>query len=405
MTVRVRQLPPSVAETYVYSLDANGDGQITLNDRTAAQTGSFNPAADTENPLDFAIFRRVYGYDGTAQVVQLAPMTPYLFTNAVAGIKYNDGVVPEPLFSYIMTEDVNNDGVLDDTECVNDVVDTCPPVTNRAPLLYVWGDTNFDEELSGAERAALLTLPVGSPDWSKNPLATGGILKKTQLAVGFNPGTGTSLLEVTDASQLTVGSYVTLGTGFVTETVTVLAVRVKAGNDLVSLSSVPTLVHAAGTDLEVSPDSLLRAVQGIQINFTAISPKKDRDNGHAPVGRTGRKTQHDMDYRTLTLQRTVHLVNHSTVPLAGSASGASYIPPAAHCPLTMVTGMRRHEPESVLFGWRLSSPGDLQGHDLQQPECRGGARLPDADRPRSGLAGHHRCPGRLLWAGLSGVYP
>jgi len=68
------------AETYVFSIDANGDGRPLANDHYEAEEGSYNPAAMTENPLDFAVFLRVYGYSDRL-TKEITPITPYLFTN------------------------------------------------------------------------------------------------------------------------------------------------------------------------------------------------------------------------------------------------------------------------------------------------------------------------------------
>lgn len=115
------------AETYIYTVDGNGNGTIETADRAQAAAGNFNPAAETPNPMDFALLRRVYGYDGSGNGGALQPLTPYLFTNATTDATYPNGSSPEPLFTYELTEDLNGDRMLADGECVNDVVDTCPP--------------------------------------------------------------------------------------------------------------------------------------------------------------------------------------------------------------------------------------------------------------------------------------
>jgi hypothetical protein len=91
----------------------------------------------------------------------------------------------------------------------------------------------------------------------------------------------------------------------------------------------------------VVPDTLLRAIRAIQINFTSISPSKDRSDDGAPAGQIGRATAHGMDYRTLTLQRTVELVNSQTSALRAKSAGAGTTTPGGEekelCPYTIVS--------------------------------------------------------------------
>src|SRR5205814_554920 len=56
---------PTGAETYIYTIDADGNGTFTSADHTATVSGGFNPAAETANPLDYAVFKRIYGFNGT----------------------------------------------------------------------------------------------------------------------------------------------------------------------------------------------------------------------------------------------------------------------------------------------------------------------------------------------------
>ncbi len=321
------------AETYVYSIDANGDNNITLVDRNAAQSGSFNPAAGTDNPLDFALFQRVSGYNGTAYATTVAPIIPYLFTNAVESIKYADGTVPEPLFTYVLTEDLNGNGILDTGECVNDALGSC----TRSPVNYLWGDTDFDGALSGAERTALLAMPVGSTKWSKNKLQSSGTFHSVTISTAIDPTDEYSyVVDVADASKLVPGAVMKLGTGINAEYIVVERVFTDRTPNQVILSANPDKFHSVGATMAIVEDSLLRAIRGVQINFTSISPRKDNNSSHAPAGQIGRTTSHGMDYRTLTLQRTVELVNMETVALrATTGPGAAPPPPELACPLTI----------------------------------------------------------------------
>lgn len=317
----------SGAETYVYSIDANADNSITLADRTDAASGSFNPAAETANPLDFALIRRVFGYNGTDFGGAVSPVSAHLFTNATSAVQYPDGTTPEPLFTYLMTEDLNDDGVLDGTECV---VGTCPPSTTRSPQLYVWGDTDFDGLLSESEKTALRTMPVGSPSWSKNRLASGGAYKSSTLSQAVNPsGTDPYILRVADASKFAVGAFVQLGTGSSMELFQVD--KVTTSGNTVSLATDPKYAHASGETVAIVPQTFLRAVRSVQVNFQAISPRKDSDGGSAAAGRMGRKGTRGLDYRVTPLRASVELRNLSTHALIGSNSVTS----TPTCPVTI----------------------------------------------------------------------
>ena len=316
------------AETYVFTLDANGDDNITLADRTDAETGSYNPANFTDNPQDFALFRRSYGYDGSAYVSQTSPLVAYLFTNAVDSVQFADTTIPEPVFSYWLAEDLNANNLLDPGECANDVIGSCPPTgapeTWRAPVLYLWGDTDFDGELSQSERDDLRTMAVGSAGWPKNPLVSAGAYESTTLTANVDPTDSDAyVLSVDDGTKFASGAHIGLGSEtFVVEMST-------AGS--VVLSSDPVDSHSSGDTLQVLPGTLLRAIRAIQVNFTAISPIRDSADGKAPIGTSARKTRHKMDYRTMTLQRTVELANLDTA--AQFQSAAASTPPA--CPLNV----------------------------------------------------------------------
>jgi len=307
------------AETYVYSLDADGDGTIDLADRSAFETGSFNPAATTDNPLDFALFRRVYGYDGSAYVKQVDPIVAHLFTNAVSGVAYADSTIPEPLFNYSLTEDLNGNNILDTGECVNDSVDACPPVTTRTPLLYIWGDTNFDGLLSDAEKNQLRGMPVGAVGWSKNRLVESGAYKQTTLASAVNPADADAyILDVAAAGKFIPGVLIQVGAGAGAERFVVESINTSSTPNTVTVTTDPTLAQANGAAVQVVADTLLRAIRAVQINFTAISPRKDSAGGAAPVGQAGRRTAHGMDYRSMTLRKTVELPNQTMAGLVAA---------------------------------------------------------------------------------------
>lgn len=304
------------AETYVFSIDADGDGTITLADRSAAESGSYNPAAITEDPLDFALVERVLGYDGSGYSTVIAPLAGHLFTNADATVQYADGARPAPLFTYRLTEDLNRDGRLDPFECVNDVVDSCPPGSSRLPLDYLWGDTNFDGALSDAEKTQLIGLPVGAAGWSKNPCTVSGAYKSTTLSAAVDPTSDDAyVLRVGDATRIAPGAHLRVGSGAGAETFVVEEVSTATSPDTVVLETDPQLAHPAGSTVAVLPGTLLQAVTAVQITFTAISPRKDLEGGAATLAQSGRRTSHGMDYRTFLLQKTVGLPNLKTVPL------------------------------------------------------------------------------------------
>lgn len=315
------------AETYVYTIDANGDGTITTADRTAAATGSSNPAAETDNPLDYALFRRVYGYNGSNYGGTLVPVTAGLFTNATTSDLYGDGTSPNPLFSYWLTEDLDGDNILDDSECV---VLPCPPSSTRTPQLYLWGDTDFDGQLSESEKSALRTLPVGSPAWSKNRLATSGAYYSTTLSNAFDPAAGSSTLKVASAANFGVGEFVQVGSGSNAETFVVASTDSSASPQQVSLGKIPSKTHAAGETVVILPRTLLRAIRTVQVSFDAITPKKDYDNalGAAAVGRAGRAGTRGLEYRVRPFERKLELINLQT----GAIKSTSATSPT--CPTT-----------------------------------------------------------------------
>lgn len=320
------------AETYVYTLDANGDDSITDADRSAAVTEGRNPAADTENPLDFALFRRIHGYDGSSYGGTLVAVAPHLFTNATPTIRYPDGTTPEPLFTYWLTEDLDGNGTLAPTECVNDAIaGRCPPAIARNPVLYLWGDTNFDGRLSETEKSALRDMPVGSTRWSKNRLTSEGSYKSSSLTMALNSSSADSyIVKVAEAAKFGVGQFVVIGTGRSAETLVIEAVDDRA--NAVYLATDPVYDHPSGSRIEILPQTLLGAIRTVQINYDAIMPKKDVSGGAAVAGRMGHRGTRGLDYRVVSLEKSVELMNLQTDPLVGASS---VLPPA--CPVTIRT--------------------------------------------------------------------
>lgn len=299
------------AETYVYTVDADGDGSITTTDRTASATGSSNPAGENDNPLDYAIFRRVHGYNGTNYGGSLVPITANLFTNATSTDLYGDGTSPNPLFSYWLTEDLNNDNLLANSECV---VIPCPPSSTRAPKIYLWGDTDFNEQLSESEKSALRTLPVGSPSWSRNRLASSGNYYSTTISTAFDPSTSGSTLKVASAANFGIGEHVRIGSGGSAETFLVGSTDTTTTPHKIILTSSPTKTHGVGESVTILPQTLLRAVRTVQVAFDAITPKKDYDNAtaSAAVGREGHVGTRGLEYRVRPFERKLELINLQT---------------------------------------------------------------------------------------------
>lgn len=296
----------SGAETYVYTLDANNDGSITQADRSGAASGVVNPAAETQNPLDYALFRRVYGYDGTAYGGTLAGVSAFLYTNATSSDLYPDGTSPDPLFVYYLTEDLNADGTLADAECV---VTPCPPTSARDPQLYLWGDTDFNGVLSETEKSALRPLRVGSPTWSGNRLVSGGAYPTTTLSVAV--AAGASKLKVANASAFTAGEHFRLGSGGSADLLVVSAVTTSVTPHEITLSKAPDNAHSIGETVAVLDQTLLRAIRAVRINFDAITPRADRDSStaSAAVGRAGHVGTRGSGYRVRMFERRIDLMN------------------------------------------------------------------------------------------------
>jgi len=315
------------AETYVFTLDADGDGAVNMADRTAIPAGQYNPAAETENPLDFAVFRRVHGYEGGAVVAKTTPVSGSLFTDALDDARFPDGTTPAPLFSYWITEDLDGSGTLDTGECV---VTPCPPNPARSPALYLWGDTDFDGKLSETEKTVLRTQPVGSPGWPKNLLANGGALRATALSRPVSlTSASPDVLGVVDTTGFVPGFYVRVGAGTTAESFVIESVNAVARE--ITLSVEPNQAHGTGEAVTVLPQTLLRAIRTVQLSFSAIARHIDQRDGAAVAGRLGRRGTRGLDYRVESFGRAIELVNLQTTALA---AGEMPEPPPI-CPVSI----------------------------------------------------------------------
>lgn len=340
------------AETYVYTIDANDDGAITAADRNETVSGSFNPAAESPNPFDFSIYRRVYGFNGTDYGGELEPLAGNLFTNATTDSVYPDGSSPAPLFSYTISEDLNQDGTLSSEECVNNVVDNCPPLTTRTPMHYIWGDSDFDNWLSESEKSALRSLEVGSPAWSHNPIASGGSFKSTTLATAVTGSGSEYELGVADGTQLGRGFQIRVGTGSGAENVTVDTVDTATTPDTVTLTSPLTGAHAVGAAVTVLPATILNAVRSVELNYGAISEQRDVVDGTMLAGRAGGKGSNGLDYRITPLRRTIRILNATTGAAPGLNDSESI------CPLKIVNACSGAATDSsVRYVGATSQPG------------------------------------------------
>jgi type II secretory pathway pseudopilin PulG len=340
------------AETWVYSLDADGDGQVSADDRAAVPPGAYNPALETESPLDFAVFRRVHGWDGAGYGGTVVPVAGGLFTNAVPDARFPDGTTPDPLFAYWLTEDLDGDGTLDGAECV---VAPCPPPTPRGPTLYLWGDTNGDGSLDEAEKVALGLEPVGSPAWAKNPLASAGALRGTVLVTGVDPSDpSAAVLRVADASGFAAGHHVRVGTGETGETFVLESAD--SGTNELRLASSPLRPHAAADPVSVLPQTLLRAIRTVQIQYASMAKRADTRAGEAAAGRMGRRGARGLDHRVETLVRSVELVNLETAPIAS----AEVVAPPPSCPVTIAFDCSGSAPDRVAVYVPAASPTALR---------------------------------------------
>jgi hypothetical protein len=292
------------AETYIYTIDTNGDNSITQTDRSTAASGIVNPAAETSSPLDYALFRRVYGYDGSAYGGTLVPITAFLYTNATSSDLYPDGTSPDPLFVYYMTEDLNGDDSLDDTECV---VLPCPPTLARAPQFYLWGDTDFDGLLSESEKSALRTLRVGSPSWSRNRLVTAGAYPTTTLSAGV--AAGAVALRVPNAANFANGEFIQVGSGGSVERVVVSNTDMTVTPHQLTLSSGTVNAHASGESVAALERTFMRAIREVRVNFDAIVPVADYDTTTGASRRAGPATRVPGACSVRVFERRIDLLN------------------------------------------------------------------------------------------------
>lgn len=319
------------AETYFYTLDANGDGRIDDTDRTAAAAGSHNPAAETPVPLDFAIFRQVHGSDAANPVARRTPLTAYLFTNATASSVYPNGTTPSPLFAYWLSEDVNGNNLLDETECV---VAPCPPSSARAPQLYLWADSDFDGQLSETEKAAYQTLPAGDPGWSANPLASSGQYRSTTLSQAVIGGSwAANQVKVQNATGFAKGQIIEIGSGANAEKFMIDGVDMTSTPHSLTVSSESLTGHSIGEPVKIHPDTLLRMVRTVEITIDAIGPEKVIDQARVSVvpGRAGRAGTRGLDYPVRNYRRRVELPNLRTEPLTRTIGSATVVA----CPITI----------------------------------------------------------------------
>ncbi len=112
------------AETIVYTLDSGADGQIDSTDEADDQQEI------NENPRDMVLYRRVFGWDGSANTMDERQIA------LLRGPEPNsEGEYPPPLFAYLIDDDDNR---------------ITPPVLH--------GDTDGDGKLSNSEIAQLQPL-------------------------------------------------------------------------------------------------------------------------------------------------------------------------------------------------------------------------------------------------------
>ena len=333
------------AETYVYTIDANDDGVLDVNDRTNAASGSYNPAADTPDPQDFALFKKIYGYNGTNYGGTLVPITAGLFTNAITQAVYPDGSKPPPLFEYWLTEDVDRSRTLANQECA---VGTCPPSTTRLPKLYLWGDTNGDGVLSTAEADFITDKPVGSPLWSKNPFVTSGVYNSSATTAAFSPVAAYPyILTVANAAKFSSGMYIQIDSGADKEYAVID--NAIASNNTVTVSADLHKAHAVGVTVQIMPQTLLRCIRAVKIQFDAIAPVADSIAGVQAAGRAGRAGTRGMDYKVIPYDRTVQLVNMTSDPLVTATSAATFCPLFTHgwCAGSDASTVRAYFPSSA----------------------------------------------------------
>ena len=153
------------AETIVYTLDYNNDGFINATDRSTTES------AFTHNPGDYALVKRVYGYDSTTtsnggvnQIVSIVggpecnkPMFTYWYDDD------NDPLTDNKLFG-----DTNSDGVLSTAEIAtltaitnHDMLDEIKIITinitglSKQPHRGTYYETNIKTEVSVTRNASI----------------------------------------------------------------------------------------------------------------------------------------------------------------------------------------------------------------------------------------------------------
>ncbi|MEM7245315.1 MAG: prepilin-type N-terminal cleavage/methylation domain-containing protein [Acidobacteriota bacterium] len=315
------------AETYVYSIDANGDTTIDENDQAGGRTGVFQPQVETDgNPLDFGLFESIYGApnEDDSPPGQHQAVAAFLYTNGYAHDPPDNPLqYPEPptgfpaqpnqLFIYHVTEDINGNGALEEFECV---VRDCSPFTPRTPEVYIWGDTNFDGSLSDAERTALRGLPVGSRSWGQNPFVLSGSYINTTIAEDAIAQSSNFSLLVDSVVGFGQGMRIEVDNG--SETERFYVDQIDTLRSALLLSSAVTIDHGIGSTVTVLPQTLLAAVRSVELHFDAITPRPE-DTGGNIAGRAGRQGTFGLEYRVRFLKRIIQLIN---VPTAASRTVA-----------------------------------------------------------------------------------
>ena len=95
----------------------------------------------------------------------------------------------------------------------------------------------------------------------------------------------------------------------------------------IQLVSGPKNDHASGQTVVILPQTLLRAIRTVQIDFDAITPKKDYDaaTAGAAVGRAGHAGTRGLEYRVRPFERSVDVDSpRRSVPGAGQDAGGRH---------------------------------------------------------------------------------
>ena len=170
------------AETIVYTLDANGDGDI--NDVDVGEGEGNEQARDSYNPHDMMLIRRVYGYNSA-----LGQNTVTSEEVALVRGPLPAGTIVEPMFLYWL--DTDRDGIADS----------------------LYGDTEAPEgELNENEIAALTPLV-----WPDDKATLRQIGRVTVTVIGEMPEKDKSYSQNLGYRQIRVSSEVTIPKTFVIE--------------------------------------------------------------------------------------------------------------------------------------------------------------------------------------------